>query len=335
MARDGTAGVSAGRDKMAALRAWKEAAVSEKRFFPVLVLTIGILAVSTASIFIRYAQRDAPSLVIAAWRLSIAGGVLLLPMLRRHREALRALSRRELVLALVSGTFLAVHFATWISSLAYTTVASSVVLVTTTPLWVGLLSPLVLGESLTMPVIVGMLATLAGGSLIGMGDACAGLTCNWGAAFAGGALWGDFLALLGAWAAAGYFLIGRRLRAKTPLLVYIGLTYGMAALVLDGLLAFSGKPVFGYRPQTYLWFILLALVPQLVGHTSFNWALGYLSAAFVAITLLGEPVGSTFLAYVFLQEVPSSLTLIGAILILGGIAVASLHEKKAPVPEAP
>jgi drug/metabolite transporter (DMT)-like permease len=309
--------------------------VSEKRFFPVVVLTIGILAVSTASIFIRYAQADAPSLVIAAYRLSIAGLLLLFPMLKRHRHTLRALSRRELALALVSGTFLAVHFATWISSLAYTTVASSVVLVTTTPLWVGLLSPLVLGESLTVPVLVGMAATLVGGSLIGVGDACTGSTCNWAAAFSGGALWGDFLALVGAWAAAGYFLIGRRLRAKTPLLVYIGLTYGMAALVLDALVFLARQPVTGYRPQTYLWFLLLALVPQLVGHTSFNWALRYLSAAFVAITLLGEPVGSTLLAYFFLHEVPTTLTLIGAILILGGIAVASLHEKRAPVPEAP
>jgi len=304
------------------------------RFFPALVLSGGVLAISTASIFIRYAQEDAPSLVIAAYRLTIAALILMAPMWGRHRDALRALSRRELALALVSGMFLAVHFATWISSLAYTTVASSVVLVTTTPLWVGLLSPLVLGESLTVPVLVGMAATLVGGSLIGVGDACTGLTCNWAAAFSGGALWGDFLALVGAWAAAGYFLIGRRLRAKTPLVVYIGLTYGMAALVLDALVLLARQPVTGYRPQTYLWFLLLALVPQLLGHTAFNWALRYLSAAFVSITLLGEPVGSTILAYVFLHEVPSTLTLIGAILILGGIAAASLHEKPA-LPEAP
>ena len=309
--------------------------VSDKKFFPVLVLTVGILAVSTASIFIRYAQRDAPSLVIAAYRLTIAGAILAFPLWRQHREEVRALSRREVVLALVSGTFLAIHFATWISSLAYTTVASSVVLVTTTPLWVGLLSPLVLGEPLTLPIIAGMVATLVGGSLIGVGDACGGMGCDWQAAFAGGALWGDFLALAGAWAAAGYFLIGRRLRAKTSLVVYIGLTYGMAAVVLDVMVLLAGLPLFGYHAQTYAWFLLLALVPQLIGHTSFNWALRYLSAAFVAITLLGEPVGSTALAYVFLHEVPSALTLIGAILILGGIAVASLHERKPAVPEAP
>jgi len=309
--------------------------LGNKKFLPVLVITVGILAVSTASIFIRFAQRDAPSLVIAAYRLTIAGAILVFPMFLRHRNSLRSLSTRELILALVSGTFLAVHFATWISSLAYTTVASSVVLVTTTPLWVGLLSPLVLGERLTFPIIVGMAGTLIGGTLIGAGDTCGGLGCNWEAAFAGGALWGDFLALVGAWAAAGYFLIGRHLRAKTSLMVYIGLTYSMAAIVLDALVLLSGKPVIGYPPRTYVWFILLALVPQLIGHTSFNWALRYLSAAFVAITLLGEPVGSTALAYIFLHEVPSTLTLIGAILILGGIVVASLHEKKAPVPEAP
>ncbi len=308
--------------------------MKQRRFFPVVVLTGGVLAVSTASIFIRYAQKDAPSLVIAAYRLTIAAVILALPMFLRHREALLALTRRALVLALISGTFLAIHFATWISSLAYTTVASSVVLVTTTPLWVGLLSPLVLGESLTVPVLIGMAATLVGGGLIGVGDACRGLACDLGAAFGEGALWGDFLALIGAWAAAGYFLIGRRLRAKMPLVVYIGLTYGMAALVLDALVLLTRRPLIGYRPQTYLWFLLLALVPQLLGHTAFNWALRYLSAAFVSITLLGEPVGSTILAYFFLHEVPSTLTLIGAILILGGIVVASLHEKPA-LPEAP
>ena len=309
--------------------------LGDKKFFPMLIITVGILAVSTASIFIRFAQRDAPSPVIAAYRLTIASAILAFPVFLRHRDSLRSLATRELVLALVSGTFLAIHFATWISSLAYTTVASSVVLVTTTPLWVGLLSPLVLGERLTFPIIVGMAGTLIGGALIGVGDACGGLGCNWKAAFASGALWGDFLALVGAWAAAGYFLIGRHLRAKTSLVVYIGLTYGMAAIVLDVLVLLSGKPVIGYPPRTYLWFVLLALVPQLIGHTSFNWALRYLSAAFVAITLLGEPVGSTALAYIFLHEVPSTLTLIGAILILGGIVVASLHEKKAHVPEAP
>ncbi len=303
-------------------------------WLPVAVLTTGIFAVSTASIFIRYAQADAPSLVIAAYRLTLASAVLLPVVWWRHRRELQALRRGEIGWALISGAFLAVHFATWISSLAYTTVASSVVLVTTTPLWVGLLSPWVLRERLSKPLLVGMAATLAGSACIAWGDGCGRGACQWQQALLGGALGGDFLALLGAWAAAGYFLIGRRLRARTSLLVYIGLTYGMAALVLDGLVLLSGQPVFGYPRRAYLWFLLLALVPQLIGHTSFNWALRYLSAAFVAITLLGEPVGSTLLAYLFLHETPPPLTLIGAILILGGIAVAARHERPA-IPETP
>ncbi len=295
---------------------------------PALVLTVGVLAVSSASIFIRFAQRDAPSLVIAAWRLTLAALLLAPWAYTRHRAEIRALHRRDLLLALVSGTFLAAHFATWITSLAYTTVASSVVLVTTTPIWVGLLAPVVLREPLTRPVAIGMGLTLLGGTLIALGDTChvalSGISCPpWGAFFGQSALWGDFLALMGAWAAAAYLMIGRRLRAHTSLTVYITLTYGMAAVVLVILMLAWGYPAFGYRPQTYLLFLALALIPQLVGHSSFNWALGYLSAAFVSVTLLGEPVGSTLLAYLFLHEVPTAASLFGAILILSGIAVAA------------
>lgn len=295
---------------------------------PFLVILLGIFAVSTASIFIRYAQRDAPSLVIAAYRLSLASLALAPLAATRHRPELQALKRRDLLLALLSGTFLAAHFATWITSLEYTTVASSVVLVSTTPLWVGLLSPLVLREPLTRWLGMGMALTLAGGTLIALGDTCqataSGVACPPWAIFLGqDSLLGDFLALCGAWAGAGYLLIGRRLRAHTSLTVYIFLTYGMAAVVLVGLMFAFGHTPFGYPPRAYLYFILLALVPQLIGHSSFNWALRYLSAAFVSVTLLGEPVGSTILAYLLLGELPTPLTLIGAILILTGIALAA------------
>lgn len=295
---------------------------------PTLVLFVGVMAASTASIFIRYAQQDAPSPVIAAWRLTLASLALAPVVYARHRPELRKLQRRDVGLALLSGVFLAVHFATWIRSLEFTTVASSVVLVTTTPLWVGILSPLFLRERPTRAVVVGMALTLVGSIFVALGDSCsfAGLrlSCPSWAMFAGQqALWGDFLALAGAWAAAGYFMIGRRLRAQTSLVTYIFLTYGMAALVLVVLMFLFGYSPFGYRPQTYLFFLLLALVPQLLGHSSFNWALRYLSAAFVAVTLLGEPVGSAALAYLLLDEVPTLVSLFGAILILIGIAIAA------------
>lgn len=126
--------------------------------------------------------------------------------------------------------------------------------------------------------------------------------------------------------AAGYLLIGRRLRGGISLVPYIFVVYGIAAIVLIGLMFTSGQSAIGYPPQTYVWLILLALVPQLMGHSSFNWALGYLSAAFVSITLLGEPIGSAVLAYILLDETPTILKIIGAILILAGIFVASRGE---------
>ncbi len=292
-----------------------------------LALFIAILAVSTASIFIRFAQRDAPSLVIAAYRLTLASLILAPVALTRHRAELRALTRSELSLALLSGIFLAVHFASWISSLEYTTVASSVVLVSTSPLWVALLSPLLLREPVTRYVVLGMVLATLGGTIIGLSEACTwdgGLTCAPFEQFMQGrAFWGNFLALVGAWAVTGYLLIGRRLRAGMSLVAYIFLVYGMAALVLIGIMFAFGASPFGYSPMTYLWLLLLALVPQLIGHSTYNWALRFLPAAFVAVTTLGEPIGSTILAYFLLDETPTLLTIIGGALILAGIYIAS------------
>ncbi len=298
---------------------------------PLLVLVFGILAVSTASIFIRQAQSYAPSSVIAAYRLGLAALLLAPVALTRRRGELKALTRAAFGLAIVSGIFLAIHFAAWISSLEYTTVTSSVVLVTTTPLWVALLAPLTIKEPLTRPVLIGMGLALAGGVVVGLSDACtwsgAGLACPPAAEFfKQGAIFGDLLALVGAWAAAGYILIGRRLRQGMSLIGYIFVVYGIAAVVLVGLMFAAGDTPFGYPPQAYLWFALLAIIPQLLGHSSFNWALGYLSAAYVSISLLGEPIGSTILAYFLLDETPTALKIFGAILILIGIYVASRNQ---------
>jgi len=297
-----------------------------------LAILIAILAVSTASIFIRFAQKDAPSLVIAAYRLSLASLILAPAALTRRRAELHALTHKELLLGLLSGVFLALHFATWISSLEYTTVASSVVLVSTSPLWVALLSPLLLREALNRFVVIGMLLALIGGTVIGLSDACAwqdGLVCPPFSEFVQGkAFLGNFLALAGAWAVTGYLLIGRRLRAKMSLVAYIFVVYGMAAITLVVIMFAAGKTPLGYPPMTYVWMLLLALVPQLIGHSTFNWALRYLPAALVAVTTLGEPIGATILAYFLLQEVPTPLKIIGGVLILAGIYAASRVKNK-------
>lgn len=286
-----------------------------------------ILAVSTASIFIRFAQQNAPSLVIAAFRLTFASLILAPLALTRHRAELHSLTRRELLLALLSGIFLALHFATWISSLEYTTVASSVVLVSTSPLWVALLAPLFLRERLTRSALIGMTLALIGGVSIALSDSCTwqnGLACPSLAEFVkGSAFFGNSLALAGAWTVAGYLLIGRSLRAKMSLVPYIFVVYSMAAVVLIIIMLAAGETPLGYPPLTYVWMLLLALVPQLIGHSTYNWALRYMPAALVAVTTLGEPIGSTILAYFILREAPTWIKIGGAVMILTGIYIAS------------
>ena len=291
----------------------------------------GILAVSTSSIFIRFANQDAPSLAIATYRLLIANIILAPIVFFKYKPELQKLTSNELLLGLASGFFLAIHFATWISSLEYTTISSSVVLVTTTPLWVAMLSPIILREPSGKPVIIGMFLALLGGCIVGISDACVwnrGIICPpFSTFFKGNAFLGDFLALCGAWMAAGYIMIGRRLRSQLSLIPYIFIVYGMAALVLLALLIVSHQKPFGYQPISYLWLFLLALVPQLLGHSTFNWALRYLPASLVSVTLLGEPIGSTILAYIILKETPSTIKLIGAVFIIAGIYISSSSRK--------
>src|SRR4030067_3077180 len=253
---------------------------------PFVAILFGILAVSTASIFIRFAQREAASLVIAAWRLTVASLIRIPVAAATHKKELVGLSRRDILLALLSGTFLALHFATWITSLEYTTVASSVVLVSTIPLWVALLSPFTIKEPIRLAVFVGVIFALLGGIVEGISDSCfivAGkLSCPSLSEFMQGqAFLGDLLAVCGAIAGAGYLLIGRKLRVKMSLVSYISLVYGMAALVLILIMVSAGLKPIGYPPQIYLLLVLPSLIPQLIGHSTFNWALGYLSAAFV------------------------------------------------------
>ncbi len=300
---------------------------------PVLAIVFGILAVSTASPIIRFAQQDASSIVIAAWRLGIATLVLAPVALTRHRVDLRALGYKKLLLLVLSGFFLSLHFASWISSLEYTTVASSVVLVSTSPLWVALLSPLVLQERIGPAVRAGLLVALVGGVVVGLSEACgfAGgrLACSsFQAALQGRAVFGNLLALTGALTAAGYLLIGRSVRSSLALAPYIFVVYGSAAVFLLAAVGLRGESMLGYQPRTYLYFLALGLIPQLLGHSTFNWALRYLSAAYVSVTLLGEPIGSTILAYVFLNENPGVLEIAGGILILVGIYVASRPRKE-------
>lgn len=269
-------------------------------------LLLGIVAVSLAAVFIRLA--DAPPLIIASYRMAIATlafAPLSLAALRRAR-----LSRDALIYTVLAGLCLAGHFATWISSLSYTTVAASVTLVASQPLWVALLSWVFLSVAPTFLVLVGVLLAIAGGALIGFGD------------FTGGSapLLGDALALAGAVFGAAYLLLGRAAQRRgLGLSAYAGLAYAVAALSLLPLPAVAGLPYGGYDASSIGWIVLLALIPQLVGHTSFNYAMNYVAPTLVATAMLLEPVGASVFAWLVFGEVPSLTTLVGALILLTGV----------------
>ncbi|MGD8522627.1 MAG: DMT family transporter [Desulfobacterales bacterium] len=289
---------------------------SSPPFNPYFALVIGVFAVSTGAIFARMA--DAPALVVAAYRLGIAS-ILLAPITWwKARDELLNLSIRELGLVLISGLFLAMHFATWISSLDYTSVANSVVLVNTNPLWVGLLTPLIARERIKRAAVLSIIISVIGGVIIGLGDFTAEKQ----------ALWGDGLALIGSICAAIYLLLGRNLRRKLSLLPYIFVCYGSAALILWAIVILLNLPVTGFSTETVTAFWAMALISQLIGHTCYNWALKWFSASLIAISLLGEPIGSTILAYILFNEGLTWWKVVGGIIILCAIYIAASTENK-------
>lgn len=281
-----------------------------------LVLLAGIAAVSFASIFIRYAQAEGiPSLVIAAGRLVVAALVLLPVIVARHRADIARLARRDWLLMGVAGFFLAIHFASWVTSLEYTAVLISVVLVTSGPIWVALLEAIFLKARIGQWVIIGIAVAVLGGVIIGIPGG-EGTTLDSTTLIGGG------LALVGAITVSVYVVIGRELRPRVSVLPYIWLVYSIAALLLVIVVLLTQTPVTGYSGQGYLWILIMGLVPQLIGHSSFNYALGYLPATLVSIATQVEPIGSAIAAFVLFSEVPTWAQLAGSLVLVVGVGIA-------------
>jgi drug/metabolite transporter (DMT)-like permease len=280
------------------------------------LLCLGVLSVAFSSILIRAAE--APAMSVAFYRNAIAAAILLPIALARHPDELRSLGRRGWGVAVLSGALLALHFATWIPSLSYTTVAASTVLVTTTPVWVALIGR-AMGETVTRRTVAGIGLTLAGAVLISGGDY--GVSAR--------AALGDLLALAGAVAAAGYLLAGRSLRQRISLTTYTGIAYSTAAAILAVVVAVSDATFTGFEPEVWALFLLMALVPQIGGHTVFNYLLGHVEAGTVAIATTGEPVVASLLALAFFGEVPSLPAVVGGAVILAGIWVVISAQARA------
>jgi drug/metabolite transporter (DMT)-like permease len=278
---------------------------------PALVLFVSIAAISWAAPLVRYT--GAPALVVSFWRLAFSVVLIgLVLTVRGEWGALRRLRAGEWATALLAGVFLAGHFVAWIASLDLTSVAASVAIVSTAPIWVAILGLLFLGERPSRRQWLGVLLAVAGTAWIGWGD------------FRGGAdpFRGDLLALLGAVLVAAYYVIGRRLRRRIDLWPYVAVVYGCAALVLLLAGGVAAVPlVEGHGAVDWAVFLALAVGPMMVGHTGQNWALRYLPAYVVNLSLLGEPIGATLLAWLLpaIAEVPPLQTVAGGVLILVGI----------------
>jgi len=285
-------------------------------------LSVGIIAISFAAIFIKFCE-DVPSIMIATYRLAISS-IILLIIAKTRGIRVTELTKTQLLMGMLAGVFLTLHFTFWISSLKFTSVASSVVLVATNPIFVGAFSYLFLGETQPIELIAAIILSLLGSITLAAGDSgLRGLTIN-----KPSYLLGDALALLGALMASGYLMAGSKARQEMDVLSYASIVYSFSALFLL-ITSFSLEvPFTGYRSSSYAFMLLLAIVPQLIGHTSINWALKHLKASMIAITILGEPIGATILAYFIFGETISSFQGAGIILILLAIIIASRKGRK-------
>lgn len=278
-------------------------------------LAVAIVAISTAAILVRLTT--APSSVAAFYRVLFTTLALLPVAGWKYRAEFVRISRRDLVFASLSGIALAVHFAAWFESLAWTSVAASVTLVQAQPLFVAIGAWLFLSERLSTRVVAGILAAIAGMVTMSVGDLLGGVLVG------PDPMLGNALALLGAVMAAGYVLVGRSLRQRVSLVPYVVVVYGVCSVVLLGIVLAQGAPLTGYAPREWLLFAGLALGPGLFGHTVINWVLAHIKSSIVSVSLLAEPVGSTLLALMLLEESPTLFTIVGGAVVLFGIALTA------------
>jgi drug/metabolite transporter (DMT)-like permease len=290
------------------------------------VLTIGIIAVSAAAIFIRLAIAASGNgggvgfgLFLSAARLTIAS-LVLLPAWKTVRAQSISLSAWKYAIA--AGFCLAFHFAAWITSLTFTSIAASAALVTTNPVWVALISWLWFREAPSRVTATGIGVTIAGGTLIALGDSASAMGSQ--------PVLGNGLALLGAIMASLYFLLGREAqRQGLGIGSYAAIAYTAGAVLLLPLPLLAGASYWGYGVMVYVYTLAMAIASQVIGHTALNWSVRWASPTLVTLALLFEPVGASLLGVLVFQEIPSVTVMIGAVIVLGGVAIAIVGEQSA------
>lgn len=289
---------------------------------PMVGVAVAVVAVSTSAILVSWSQ--APSIVKAFYRVLFTTLLLAPIAVSNYRTEFRQLGGRDLLAVGITGVALAAHFATWFESLNWTSVAASVTLVQSQPLFVAVGAYVFLGEHVRRRTVIGILVAVVGMVAMSIAELPAG-------SFTGSALYGNGLAVVGAVTAASYVLAGRSLRQRISLIPYVTVVYSICALALLVVALADGTTVAltAYPHREWILFLAMAVGPGIFGHTILNWALKHVESSVVSVSLLGEPVGSTILAYFLLSEVPDQPTLLGGAVVLAGIFVTITAKESA------
>lgn len=271
-------------------------------------ILVGTLFTSLSSIIIRFSE--APALVISAYRMLFTCLMLLLPVMINNKDEFKSIKKNDFILCIFSGIFLALHYASWISSIHMTTIANSTVLVACSPMFVALANYFIVKEKFTYKMIAGIVMSLSGTIIIAMGSS-------------GGAkssmMIGNILAFSGAIFVAGYLVIGGIVRKNISAGAYVFIVYLVSAIILFFMCFVSGTPVYPYPVKEFLLFIALAFFCSILGHTVYNYLVKYVSSTLISVSTLSEPIFASIMAMFFFKEIPSIYTLTGGVIIITGI----------------
>ncbi|MDQ0352969.1 drug/metabolite transporter (DMT)-like permease [Alkalibacillus filiformis] len=290
--------------------------MNNKQLAPYIAIAIGVIAVSTSAIFVRLA--DAPSSIVANYRLLLAVLIMLPLILWKHTGEFKHISRRDWWFSAAAGVFLALHFILWFESLNHTSVASSVVLVTTQPIFAFIGTYLFFKERFTSGAVLSMIIAFTGSVIISWGDF----------QISGMALVGNFLALMGAIAITGYFLFGQNVRKRVSLMTYTFVVYGVSSITLILYNIVLGTSFTGYSGETWMYFLALAIIPTFFGHTLFNWAIKWVSASTITMGVLFEPIGASIMAYFILGEIVTWSQFLGGSIVIVGLMLFIISTSK-------
>ncbi|WP_068676141.1 DMT family transporter [Oceanobacillus sp. Castelsardo] len=277
-------------------------------FNPYIAIIIGVIAVSSTPIFVKLAN-GVPSAIIANYRLLLAVLIMSPIILSKYRKEFRYINRRNWILAIISGVFLATHFLLWFESLNYTSITSSIILITIHPIFVFIGTYFLFQERFSSGSIISLIIILFGSAIIGWGDFGEGNSF----------IYGDLLAILASISLAIYVLTGQKTRKNLSLITYTYIVYGVGMITLFLYNIIMQNSFGNYSMENWYIFLALAIIPTFFGHSLFNWAMKWLSNSTVSMAIVFEPIAATFLAYIVLRETMIWSQLLGGTIIVFGL----------------